>query len=137
TLLMYKPPAMIREGKPPFAFVRASLVANNSFLKALGRTSREVVSTSRDSQANLLQTLELTNGERFNEVLARGAEQWRQKYGQSGLIIREVYKKALGRKPAQGELAFASAALGESPTAGSIEDLFWAVLLLPEFQVIH
>ena len=137
TLLMYKPPAMLREGKPPFAFVRASLVANNNFLKALGRTSREVVSTSRDSQANLLQTLELTNGERFNEVLARGAEQWRQKYGQSGLIIREVYKKALGRKPAQGELAFASAALGESPTAGSIEDLFWAVLLLPEFQVIH
>src|SRR5690606_20804510 len=137
TLMRYNPFELLAEEQSSFSFARASLVANNSFLKALGRTSREVVTTTRDSQANLLQTLELTNGERFNEVLARGAEQWRQKYGQSGLIIREVYKKALGRKPAQGELAFASAALGESPTAGSTEDLFWAVLLLPEFQVIH
>ena len=118
-------------------FTRASLVANNSFLTALGRTSREVVSTTRDSQANLLQTLELTNGERFNQVLKRGAEQWKEKYKQSDIIIKEVYEKALGRKPGQEEIAIAKETLGETPSTESIQDLFWAVMLLPEFQVIH
>ena len=44
-------------------FARAALVINNPFLTALGRPSRENVSTSRESQANLLQALELTKGE--------------------------------------------------------------------------
>jgi uncharacterized membrane protein len=48
---------------------RASLVVNNTFLTALGRPNRETVSTSRESQANLLQALELTNGTRFNAAL--------------------------------------------------------------------
>ena len=112
-------------------------MANNSFLTALGRSSREVVSTTRDSQANLLQTLELTNGERFNSTLRRGAEQWKEKYGKSDAIIEEMYEQALGRKPDQGEFKIAKEALGESPTAEAIQDLFWAVLLLPEFQIIH
>jgi hypothetical protein len=41
-------------------FARAALVINNPFLIALGRPSRENVTTSRESQANLLQALELT-----------------------------------------------------------------------------
>jgi hypothetical protein len=44
-------------------FPRASLVKNDPFLTALGRPNRETVSTSRTSQANLLQALELTNGD--------------------------------------------------------------------------
>lgn len=137
SLMRYNPFELsLEKGSDP-NFTRASLVANNSFLTALGRTSREVVSTTRDSQANLLQTLELTNGERFNQVLKRGAEQWKEKYRQSDIIIEEVYEKALGRKPGQEEIAIAKETLGESPSTESIQDLFWAVMLLPEFQVIH
>lgn len=51
-----------REG----AFARASLVKQHPFMKALGRPSRENVTTSRDDQATLLQALELMNGEFFN-----------------------------------------------------------------------
>ncbi len=49
-------------------FPRASLVVNNNLLTALGRPNRETVSTSRESQASLLQALELTNGTRFNDA---------------------------------------------------------------------
>lgn len=137
SLMRYNPFELLPEERSAYSFARASLVANNSFLTALGRTSREVVSTTRDSQANLLQTLELTNGERFNSVLKRGAEQWKEKYRQSDVIIEEVYEKALGRKPAREEFLIAKETLGETPSAESIQDLFWAVMLLPEFQVIH
>lgn len=137
SIMRYNPFELVNPEQSSFSFVRASLVANNSFLTALGRTSREVVQTTRDTQANLLQTLELTNGEIFNTVLRRGAVQWKERYKQSDVIIEEVYEKALGRKPEKNEREVAKAALGDSPTEESIQDLFWAVLLLPEFQIIH
>ncbi|MEJ7767466.1 MAG: DUF1549 domain-containing protein [Chitinophagaceae bacterium] len=117
-------------------YPRASLVMNNSFLTSLGRPNRETVSTSRESQANLLQALELTNGARFNDVLKKGAEDWKKKYGKSDLIVKEMYRKALGREPQEGELKVAKQVLGESPGTESIQDLFWAIMLLPEFQII-
>lgn len=137
SVMKYNPFELVSKEKSNYSFARASLVANNSFLTALGRTSREVVQTTRDTQANLLQTLELTNGELFNSVLKRGAEQWKEKYGQSDIIIDEVYQRTLGRKPQKEEFLAAKAALGESPSAAAIQDLFWAVLLLPEFQIIN
>ena len=118
-------------------FVRASLVANNSFLTALGRPNREIVSTSRDSQANLLQSLELTNGERLFTVLEKGAIQWRNKYITGEAIAEELYKKALLRNLNQKELKIAKEALGDHPDPEQIQDFFWAVLLLPEFQIIY
>ena len=118
-------------------YPRASLVVNNSFLTALGRPNRETVSTSRESQANLLQALELTNGERFNEAIKNGAENWKKKYGESNLVIKEIYRKALGREPQPKEFKVARQVLGDSPGTEAIEDLFWAIMLLPEFQIIY
>jgi uncharacterized membrane protein/mono/diheme cytochrome c family protein len=118
-------------------YPRASLVMNNSFLTALGRPNRETVSTYRESQANLLQALELTNGQRFNAVLKRGAENWRNKYRQGDVLIKEIYRKALGRDPQQKEFAVAKQMLGPTAKSEGIQDLFWAILLLPEFQIIN
>lgn len=118
-------------------YPRASLIVNNSFLTALGRPNRETVSTSRESQANLLQALELTNGERFNEAIKKGAENWKSKYKQSDLIIKEMYRKALGREPHPKEWKVAKQVLGDSPGTEAIQDFFWAVMLLPEFQIIY
>jgi uncharacterized membrane protein len=122
---------------PDMKFVRASLVKNNSFLTALGRPNRETVSTGRDSRANLLQALELTNGERLNEVLQRGAETWRQKYPGTDELINEIYMHALGRKPQPKERKVAREVVGEKPTTEGIQDLFWAMALHPEFQLIY
>ena len=118
-------------------FVRASLVKNDRFLTALGRPNRENVSTDRASQANLLQALELTNGSTFYAALQQGARQWKATYNTSEQIVTAVYEKALGRKPEENELKTAMNILGAAPDGASIEDFLWAVMLLPEFQLIY
>ncbi len=117
-------------------FTRASLVKNDPFLTALGRPNRETVSTSRSSQANLLQALELTNGEKFNAAIEQGAFKWKAKYPQSEALVKALYRRSLGRDPLARELAVAEKMLGKNPSAEGIEDLAWAIVLHPEFQLI-
>ena len=118
-------------------FVRAALVNNNPFLISLGRPTRETVSTSRESQSNLLQALELTNGDRFNSMIKRGAVIWKNKYVTSDQIIQQIYLQALGRDATAKEFAIAKKLLGPQASVNGIEDLFWIILLLPEFQIIY
>ncbi|MEI7583065.1 DUF1549 domain-containing protein [Runella sp.] len=118
-------------------FARASLVKNDPFLTALGRPTRETVSTSRNSQANLLQALELTNGIKFNEALKKGAKIWKDKYPSGDLLVKELYKKSLGREPMPKEMLVAQRIMGQSPSIEDIEDLVWAMTLHPEFQLIY
>lgn len=137
SMVRYKPVIKVLNDQSIQLFPRASLVVNNPFLTALGRPNRETVSTSRESQANLLQALELTNGERFNSMLKKGAENWKQKYKRGDLIIKEIYKQALGREVRSDEYKVAIKILGDNPQTDSIQDLFWAMMLLPEFQIIY
>ena len=118
-------------------FARAALVKNDPFLTALGRPNRETVSTSRTSQANLLQALELTNGTTFTETLKRGAERWKAQYPSTDSLVKALYRKSLGRDPLPKELAVAQKILGKEPRAEGIEDLVWAIALHPEFQLIY
>ncbi len=137
SLVKYHPTAQPGYDQSSRLFTRASLVVNNTFLTALGRPNRETVSTSRESQANLLQALELTNGDRFNSVMKSGAEKWKQQYKTSDVIIKEIYKRALGRQVQPKEYKVAKKLLGDNPSTDSIQDLFWAIMLLPEFQIIY
>ncbi|MCM4170184.1 DUF1553 domain-containing protein [Arenibacter sp. TNZ] len=119
-------------------FARASLVEQHPFLKALGRPSRENVTTSRDEQATLLQALELTNGEFFNKVLEEGADIWLKRYSSnSEKIIDELYQKSMGREPTDQEKKIMIAVLGKQPKKEALQDLFWSTLILPEFQFIN
>ena len=138
-------PDSIMKFKPQYApgfvppggyFARAAFVANNPFLIALGRPSRENVTTGRESQANLLQALELTNGQRFNAMLKRGAIKWKGRYPDGESLLSAFYMQSLGRKPSSKEKAVAVKILGSSPSLEDIQDFFWAALLLPEFQII-
>jgi len=104
-------PADIKNDIP---FARASLVKNDPFLTALGRPNRENVSTSRISQANLLQALELTNGNKFNQSLRKGAELWAQKYSTGEALVKALYVKALGREPSLKELSLAVKYIGKN-----------------------
>jgi hypothetical protein len=133
----YNPAGLSGYDSSHHLFVRASLVVNNPFLTALGRPNRETVVTSRESQANLLQALQLTNGERFNSALEKGAKTWKQRFKSSDLIIREIYRRALNREVKPKEFDIAKKLLGDDPDVNSIQDLFWAVLMLPEFQIIY
>ena len=137
SMVRYRPIIKVSNDQAIQLFPRASQVVNNPFLTALGRPNRETVSTNRESQANLLQALELTNGERFNNMLNKGAENWKQKYKSGDLIIKEIYKQALGREVRTDEYKIAIKILGNNPKTDSIQDLFWAMMLLPEFQIIY
>lgn len=118
-------------------FARASLVRQHPFMKALGRPSRENVATSRDDQPTLLQALELTNGDFFNNVLAEGATKWLIEYTDSEKIADTLYLKSLGRAPTKQEKKVMLDALGVEPNVADVQDLFWATLLSPEFQFIY
>ena len=81
--------------------------------------------------------LELTNGNRFNTVLKSGAKKWKEQFKTSDEIIHSVFKKALGREPEPDEMNAALKVLGSTPSEDAVEDLLWAIMLLPEFQLIY
>jgi Protein of unknown function (DUF1553) len=122
--------------KNEIPFPRASLVANDPFLIALGRPTRETVSTSRASQANLLQALELTNGVRFNGAVQRSAVALMEKYPEKEKLIDQLYRNMLGRLPNGDERLLAVKAVGDLRKE-RVEDFIWAMALHPEFQLVY
>jgi uncharacterized membrane protein/mono/diheme cytochrome c family protein len=122
----------------PLRFARASLVESDPFLKALGRPTRELVITNRDDEATLLQALELTNGTFLNAAVARGAGRWLSaSAARPEVLVRQVYRQAFQRSPTRRELKAALKALGPKPRSDVVQDFLWAVVLLPEFQLIY
>ncbi len=119
------------------SFARAALVRNDPFLTALGRPSRETVTTSRSSQANLIQALELTNGSVFHEGIKKAAANWVRRKASTPVLIEEVYRKSLGRKPLPEEIKLASKSIGSSPDQDAIMDFLWIMAMHPEFQLIY
>lgn len=117
-------------------FPRASLVKNDAFQTALGRPTRENVTTNRNAQANLLQALELTNGISFNKALQEGSNHWVKKYPESEQLVKQLYEVVLNRKPSIKELQFAVRYLGKSASVSGVQDLAWVLFLLPEYQFI-
>jgi mono/diheme cytochrome c family protein len=118
--------------------VRSGLVAADPLTTALGRPNREQVNTSRDSAATTLQALELTNGRTLSELLQQGAENLLAEGGtSSNELVSRLYAKALGRRPTPTELEIAGDLLGEAAGKEQVEDLLWAMLMLPEFQMIY
>jgi len=112
--------------EPPI--VRAALVENDAFQNILGRPIRDQVNMSRPTQATLLQALTFANGRVFTEALDRAAKDWTARFPDPRQRLDVLYHTALLRAPRDDERAFANAAPA---------DLLWAVVLLPEFQLIR
>ncbi len=122
-----------------FAAVRAALVPADELQVALGRPNREQVITVRASAATTLQALELTNGTELANLLQHGAEKMlATRNGDSSRVLAEtLYQKALGRKPTAAEVRTSEAILGQPAQKAGVEDLMWALAMLPEFQLIY
>jgi hypothetical protein len=120
-------------------FIRAALVKADELQRTLGRPNREQVVTTRPDQLTTLQALDLSNGQQLADTLTRGAGNWLKAHRGAGgnTMIEEFYQRALCRRPSAEELATARAIVGPTATADSVADLFWAVLMLPEFQLIR
>ena len=118
--------------------VRASLVAADSLLTALGRPNREQVVTTRPPEATTLQALELTNGQTLAELLKRGATNLlADPLLPKRKLVAAIYEKALGREPTTSEFKLGRDLIGQPVQAAGVEDLLWAVTMLPEFQLIY
>jgi hypothetical protein len=116
--------------------VRACLVAADPLAQALGRPNREQVITTRPSAATTLQALELTNGRTLANILERGAEKLATSRLSTLNLIEKLYRTALSRSPCEAEELLASRALRAPARQQAIEDLLWAMVMLPEFQLI-
>jgi hypothetical protein len=116
-----------------------SVLANADVLQvALGRPNREQVVTTRLSAATTLQALELTNGRELDELLRRGAQNVVNETGASSKdLIPSLYARALGRKPTAEELQLAKEVVGQPAKPAGVQDLLWALTMLPEFQLIY
>jgi hypothetical protein len=124
---------------PERCFVRASLVNADELMRTLGRPNREQVVTTRPDQLTTLQALDLSNGQLLADTLARGAANLlRAKPNATpDERITNLYRRALCRKPTADELATARELLGSPATAEGLADLLWALVMLPEFQLIR
>ena len=103
---------------------------------ALGRPNREQVMTVRASAATTLQALEMTNGNTLARRLREGAEKLAASEDASTLLDH-LYMTALSRKPTRAEREMAREFLSAPSKADAVEDLLWAVAMLPEFQLIR
>lgn len=118
--------------------VRASLVAADSLMTALGRPNREQVITSRASSATTLQALEMTNGKTLAERLKEGSEKLLETAPSSSHdLVVELFERALARVPRRDELRLGQELVGSPVRREGVEDLLWAVAMLPEFQLIY
>ena len=137
---------------------RAALVTADPLTLALGRPNREQVVTSRTSAATTLQALELANGGTLSRMLADGARRLLADHPTRAVLITRVYARALGRAPTAAEAKACRDLLGSlsrsdrpgsdgpgprqsgggpAPRPEGVEDLLWAVAMLPEFQLIY
>jgi hypothetical protein len=117
--------------------VRASLVPSDLLMRALGRPNREQIVSMRPDNITTLEAIDLANGELLAGLLKKGAAKLAKGDVPAETLVDSVYMLALGRRPSPQEKAGLVSTIGAKPSAQSIEDLLWLVLLLPEFQFVR
>ena len=119
---------------------RASLVAADPLMAALGRPNREQVMTVRQGTATTLQALELTNGSTLAALLQLAAEKIladAPAKTTAASLVTSLYRHALSRPPTSAELSAAEPLVGSPASSAGVQDLLWALAMLPEFQLIN
>ena len=118
--------------------VHAALLKSDPLQRALGRPNREQIVSMRPNDLTTLEAMDLNNGQILDTWLQRGAEHLLAKnFDSPDALAKWLYGYAVSREPTRGELALAREALGKMPDEKSVQDLLWAVLMLPEFQLVR
>lgn len=118
--------------------VRASLVKATPLMAALGRPNRDQVVTSRPADLTTLEAIRLANEQSFADELGRGGEAILERCGPAAdSIVDHVFRTALARPAEPAEAAAGRDLLGAEPTPQGVADLLWAVVMLPEFQLVR
>ena len=86
----------------------------------------------------LLQALELTNGTTLDRIIGWNSKQLlSQEHKSPAGLVRSVYRRGLSREPSAKELRVLAGLVGSPATAEGVQDLLWAILMHPEFQLIY
>ena len=119
--------------------MRASLVKSDLLMRALGRPNREQIVSTRPNDLTTLEAMDLNNGQILTTRLADGAKTiLRDQAGNDAAgMIRWLYAFAYSRAPSAAELALGRDAIGSPPSEAGLQDLLWAVLVQPEFQMVR
>ncbi|MEM7559481.1 MAG: DUF1549 domain-containing protein, partial [Planctomycetota bacterium] len=123
--------------------VRASLLKADELMRALGRPNRDQIVTMRPEALTTLEAIQLANGQRLADVLANGANGLVAQFADAPKELTPwLFEFALSRSPTNAELSLTDLILNQTSTqtevqAANVEDLLWAILMLPEFQLIR
>ncbi len=129
-------PALLAQGAAASGkMIRASLMKADFLMRTLGRPNRDQIVSTRPNELTTLEAIDLANGRILAEMIAKGAP--RILASDKGDLITSLYRHALSREPSAGELSTSKELLGEKPTAAGVEDVLWAICMLPEFQLVR
>jgi hypothetical protein len=129
-------PALLAQGAAGSNhMIRASLMKADFLMRTLGRPNRDQIVSTRPNDLTTLEAIDLANGSILADAIQKGAKRLMEKA--KGDFITPLYRHALCRDPTNDELATAKEILGTTPTQPSLEDLLWAVCMLPEFQLVR
>lgn len=118
--------------------VRAALLKSDFLMRSLGRPNRDQVVTVRPLELTTLEAIDLSNGETLANLLHQGAVNLEQREWKSpDEFVTWLYNYALSRNPTDQELSTLSAAIGDRLETSQVEDVLWAVFMLPEFQLVR
>lgn len=106
-------------------------------MRSLGRPNRDQIVTSRPSELTTLEAIDLSNGQTLARTLRRGAETWAAKSSGTESTCRELFQFALSRQPTLKELETIEGSFGMTLSVESVEDLLWAICMMPEFMMIR
>lgn len=117
---------------------RTSLLKSDFLMRSLGRPMREQIVSMRPSDVTTLEAVDLTNGSTLADYLSQGATRLAGKWsGDRSGLINHLIRFALSRPPGADETRILEAALSPAPTAAEIEDVLWAIFMMPEFMLVR
>jgi hypothetical protein len=126
--------------------VRAGLVKSDFLMRSLGRPNRDQIVTSRPADLTTLEAIDLSNGETFARALQLGARQYAGTELSDRELVQQIFIAALTRPPTNEELSVCLDALKLANVEGKnglpaketvVQDLLWAVFMMPEFIMVR
>lgn len=94
--------------------------------------------SSRPSDLTTLEAILLANEQSLADELAKGGGGILAAHGPDPEHIASwIFAAALSRQPTAAEAAVTRDLLGDTPTADTVADCLWSVVMLPEFQLVR
>ncbi len=118
--------------------VRASLLKSDFLMRSLGRPMREQIVSMRPSELTTLEAVDLSNGSTLAGYVSLGASNLAAAWGDDkSRLIDHLFQFAVCRLPTVEEHGVLDNSLGASPTQQEIEDVLWAIFMMPEFMLVR